>query len=96
MATEDDFVVYRLPNGRLYTKHVSQDSRDGESVFRGSHKECMDFVFETPENKIAPKISKEGEKSQAKKKLIRMIRRLNQRELNEVEAFILELKAKRS
>ena len=53
-------------------------------------------MFETPENKIAPKISKEGEKSQAKKKLIRMIRRLNQRELNEVEAFILELKAKRS
>jgi len=96
MATDDDFVVYTSPNGRFYTKHASQDARGGESLFRGSHKECMDFVHNKPEKKITPKTNKRKERAQTKQKVTKMIRGLHQDELNEVEAFILKLKAKRS
>jgi len=96
MATEDNFVVYRSPNGRFYTKHASQDARGGESIFRGSHKDCMDFIDNTPEKKITPITNKRNESAQTIQKVTKMIHDLNQSELNKLEAFILKLKAKRS
>ncbi len=83
MATENDFIVFNSAKGKPYTKRASLDIGDGEELFRGSHKACMDFL---------DKITKASTRDQINK----LLAGLTEGERKEVEAFILELKARGS